>query len=69
MTIKVYGESVFTTCTQRILTVLHEKGLPYEIIPIDLIAGEHKKPAYLALQPFGQIPVLEDDGFFVYGSY
>jgi glutathione S-transferase len=39
------------------LELLH---LDYEWIRVDLMAGEHKLPAYLALNPFGQVPVLVD---------
>ena len=34
--------------------------LPFEMIDVDLQNGEHKKPPFLALNPFGQVPVLED---------
>lgn len=36
-------------------------GLAPELIEVDLKAGEHKQPAFLALNPFGQVPVLVDD--------
>jgi glutathione S-transferase len=35
-------------------------GVPYEWVRVDLIKGEHKSEAFLALNPFGQVPVLED---------
>ncbi|WP_338664834.1 glutathione S-transferase [Pararoseomonas sp. SCSIO 73927] len=35
-------------------------GVPYELVEVDMAAGEHKSPAFLALNPFGQVPVLED---------
>lgn len=35
-------------------------GLAYETVPVDLRQGGHKTPAYLALNVFGQVPVLED---------
>jgi len=35
-------------------------GLTPELIEVDLAAGEHRTPAFLALNPFGQIPVLVD---------
>lgn len=35
-------------------------GLPAELIPVDLAAGEHKQPTFLAKNCFGQVPVLED---------
>ena len=31
-----------------------------EIIDVDLANGEHKGEAFLALNPFGQVPVLVD---------
>jgi len=36
-------------------------GIDFEAITIDLAAGEHKRPAFLKLNPFGQLPVLVDD--------
>jgi glutathione S-transferase len=35
-------------------------GLPFEMIDVDLPNKAHKSPAFLALNPFGQVPVLED---------
>ncbi|MDA9529058.1 glutathione S-transferase family protein [Bradyrhizobium sp. CCBAU 25338] len=40
-------------------------GLPHELVEVDLMSGAHKKPDFLALNPFGQVPVLEDDGNIV----
>jgi len=37
-------------------------GLPVELIEVDLRSGAHKKPEFLALNSFGQVPVLEDAG-------
>ena len=34
--------------------------LPYTCIDVDLLAGEQKRPAFLALNPFGQVPVIQD---------
>lgn len=35
-------------------------GLTPELIEVDLATGEHRTPVFLALNPFGQIPVLVD---------
>jgi len=35
-------------------------GIAHELIDVDLLAGEHKKEAFLALNPAGQVPVIED---------
>ncbi len=43
-------------------------GADFELVEIDLAAGEHKKPAFLELNPFGQVPVLDDDGVIVSDS-
>lgn len=40
-------------------------ALPHELVEVDLMAGAQKQPAFLALNPFGQVPVLEDDGVVI----
>lgn len=40
-------------------------GQPAEIVTVDLTKGEHKKPEFLKLNRFGQLPVLDDDGVIV----
>ncbi len=42
--------------------------LPYEFRHVDLAAGEQRTPAFLALNPFGTIPVIEDDDFVLADS-
>jgi len=46
----------------RVRIALAEKGLAYEEVIIDLPGGASHRPEFLALNPFGQVPVLEDDG-------
>jgi glutathione S-transferase len=41
---------------------LHEIGVPFESRPISLAKGESRTPAYLALNPGGQVPTLLIDG-------
>ncbi|MFJ7797290.1 glutathione S-transferase family protein [Pseudomonas sp. NPDC096950] len=36
--------------------------LPTELILVDLAKGAHKQPEFLALNSFGQVPVLDDQG-------
>lgn len=43
-------------------------GLSYELIDVDLASGAHKKPDFLALNTFGQVPVLDDNGLIVADS-
>ena len=45
--------------------MLHELGEPFEIVPIDFRAGEHKKPEFLKINPMGKLPVLRDGDVIV----
>lgn len=44
----------------RVQLMLSLLDLPHELVEVDLRAGEHKTPAYLAKNAFGQVPVIED---------
>ena len=48
--------------THRVRLLMHRIGLPHRYVGIDLAAGEHREPGFLALNPFGQVPVLQDSG-------
>ena len=41
------------------LWMLEELGIPYEIKALSLDRGDHKKPAYLAVNPMGKVPALK----------
>ena len=43
-------------------------GVPYELIEVDMAAGAHKSPDFLKLNPFGQVPVLDDNGVVITDS-
>src|SRR5215208_1998744 len=49
----------------RVLWALEEIGLPYEIVGMDHPNHDLDSPAYRALNPFGQLPVIDDDGVVV----
>lgn len=44
----------------RVQLFLSVLGLPHTLVDVDLMAGAHKQPAFLAKNPFGQVPVIED---------
>lgn len=44
----------------RIELMLSLLGLPVEFVEVDLPAGEHKQPEFLALNAFGEVPVIRD---------
>jgi glutathione S-transferase len=65
--INVYGHPM-STCTRKVLFTLNENATPHEFHLVDFAKGEHKAEAFLARQPFGQVPALEDDGLSLYES-
>ena len=52
----------------RVLWALEELGLPYRLRPLDFARGELKGPEYTRIQPFGQIPAIDDEGFTLFES-
>jgi len=59
---KIYGDLISGNCLKIKYTAeyLH---IPYTWAPIDILAGESRTEAFLAINPAGQVPVLElDDG-------
>jgi glutathione S-transferase len=48
--------------------LLEEIGAPYELVRLNLTAGDHRKPEYLALNPNGTVPTLVDGDFVLYES-
>lgn len=53
---------------QKVRVVLAEKELECETVFVDLKGGEHKKPEFLKLNPYGRVPVLIDEEIVVYDS-
>jgi glutathione S-transferase len=50
----------------RVRWALEEVGLPYKTRLLE--QGDQDKPEYRALQPFGQVPILEEDGLVLFES-
>jgi glutathione S-transferase len=69
--LKVYGFSRVNKMARgntrdlRVLWALEEMGLPYEVVGIDHPNHDLDTPAYRAVNPFGQIPAIDDDGVVV----
>ncbi|KAJ7871037.1 glutathione S-transferase [Mycena leptocephala] len=68
MVLKLYGTSEAGSSTSIVALVLAEKRIPFEHIVVDLGAQEQKTPEFLAMHPFGQVPVIDDNGFILYES-
>ncbi|KAI7747694.1 hypothetical protein M8C21_029032, partial [Ambrosia artemisiifolia] len=67
MALKLYG-SVASDATQRVQACLHEKEVNFEFITVNIAAGEHKTPRFLARNPFGEVPALEDGDVTLFES-
>lgn len=39
---------------------LEELGVPYEFVKLDMMAEEHRQPAFLAINPMGKVPAIVD---------
>lgn len=65
--LKLYNYPDCPFC-QKVRVVLAEKELEYEEQLVDLRKQEQKTPEFLALNPYGKVPVLVDDETVVYDS-
>jgi glutathione S-transferase len=45
----------------RVRWTLQELAVDFEAIPVNMLAGEHRSPAFLKINPAGKLPVLVDD--------
>jgi glutathione S-transferase len=59
---KIYGDSISGNCL-KVKWVADSLGLSYVWIETDILAGQTRTPAYLAMNPAGQVPLaILDDG-------
>jgi len=65
--IKLYGFPL-SGHSHRASLFLSLLGLPHETIFVDLAKGAQKAPDFLALNRFGQVPVIDDDGTVIADS-
>ncbi|KAJ7118267.1 glutathione S-transferase, partial [Mycena epipterygia] len=68
MVLKLYSSPYVSAGSGIVAMVLAEKQIPFELIVIDMVNKEHKSPEYIAKHPFGQVPMIDDDGFVLYES-
>jgi glutathione S-transferase len=52
----------------RVLLTLELKGQPYESRLIERSRGDHRQPAFLAMNPRGRVPVLREDALVIHES-
>lgn len=58
----------FSEPSNSVVHFLKENNIDCELVTVDLAKGEHKKPEYLKINPQGQVPTLDDDGFLLHES-
>jgi glutathione S-transferase len=57
-----------STYSRRVRIALVEKGIRAELVEVDMAQRAHRSPEYLALNPYGRVPTLEENGFVLYES-
>ncbi|HEX9444948.1 MAG TPA: glutathione S-transferase family protein [Candidatus Binatia bacterium] len=67
MAIKLY-DAVPSSNSDRVKIALHEKGLAFERVTLNLAKRDQKKPEFLKLNPYGKVPVIDDGGNVLFES-
>ncbi len=65
--LKIYGADLSAPAI-RVRLVANYLGMEYEYIRIRIKEGDNRKPEFLELNPFGKIPVIDDNGFVLFES-
>jgi glutathione S-transferase len=61
----LYGPT-YSTYTRSMRMVLAEKGVEYDLVHVDMIAGAHHRPDWIRRHPFERVPAFEHNGFAIY---
>lgn len=64
--IKIYGQLM--SRAPRCVWLLEELGLEYEHIPVNQMDGGTQKPDFLAINPNGKVPAMQDDDVTLFES-
>jgi glutathione S-transferase len=67
MAITLY-DAVPSSNSDRVKVVLHEKDLAYDRITLNLAMKEQKRSEFLKLNPYGKVPVIDDNGKVLFES-
>ncbi len=60
--IRLY-DSAISGNSYKVRLVAAQLGIPLAIVPVDILKGESRTPEFLARNPNGRTPVIDDDGF------
>ena len=64
--LRIYG--IARTRAFRVLWIANELGLAYQHVPVEIGAAGARRPDYLAINPNGRLPAIEDGGFTLWES-
>src|SRR5438045_4722157 len=65
--LKIWGRTTSIN-VQKVMWAVGELTLPHERVDIGGSFGKNREPAYLAMNPNGLVPTLEEDGFLLWES-
>ncbi len=58
-----------STYVRTVRMVLADKGIDYDQVPVNVLAGEPRQPEHLVRHPFGKVPVMDIDGLRIRVRY
>jgi glutathione S-transferase len=64
--LRIYG--IARTRAFRAIWIAQELGLDYEHVPVEIGQAGARQPEYLAINPNGRLPAIDDDGFVLWES-
>ena len=67
--LKIYGASLSRAF--RVIWLANERGVPYEhvLVTFNVPDAQCKEPWYIALNPNGSVPTIDDNGFVMWETY
>lgn len=65
--LRIWGRATSSN-VQKVMWLIGELGIAHERIDVGGPFGKNKEPAYLAINPNGLVPTLDEDGFILWES-
>lgn len=65
--LKLYGSPI-SPRVNKLRYIANYIGLAYEHIPSSPLSGETRTPEFLKMHPAGKVPVIDDEGFYLFES-
>lgn len=64
---KIFG-TYLSAPANKVRLAASALGIDADYYNLDLTKGEHKLPEFLAVNPLGKVPAIDDDGFYLFES-